>query len=516
MSLDQVCVSTRHTLNCANEATVATLESPFSLGPMDHIVPATLTIEAILVYRKPTPIPEDNFIPIERFKMAVSYLLDYYPHLTGRLQQNPTSQASEIGSLGTGAEIWEAQCPRRLANIAVSALSARILVIKLPDDGHALLPIFHSAIGSVSHNPIFAIQHTRFGCGGVALGVRVHHLVCDATGFMQLMRDLAEVYRQLRDSSTPTLIFPPEIYSHFPGLSSPSGRDKEKALAFNPPHFYIDKGTTDTPETSNPPYDISDASTAPSVYACPLRFQSQDLVSLKEAATDPNAQRQTSFTRFELISAYLFQRTYQARLKVMRDKGDTPDPNSLQSLRGFWTTMDMRHPARMKLPRRYFPNAIHIPSTFASHELLKNGALWQVAQFIHDAIHSVDIEEVKKEFEWIASQPNKSHIKRKNVVPNGSFIASQWSRGKNYLGVDFELAPNGKRIGPSLVSPAFSEHHRVDGLAIIMSSEEGVPPRRQFDQNPGEKLPLAVDVNLALDRPVANGLSYADALKRIV
>ncbi|KAK4866001.1 hypothetical protein LT330_008741 [Penicillium expansum] len=493
MVLDQVRVSTRHTLNCANEATVTALESTFSLGPMDHTVPAMLTIEAILVYRKPKTMPNDNFLPVERLKVAASHLLDYYPHLTGRLQQNPVSQAPEIGRLGTGAELWEAQCPRRLASIALSALSVRILVFNLPDSGNALLPIFYSTMGSVSHNPIFAIQHTRFGCGGVALGIRVHHQVCDATGFIQLIRDLAEIYKQLRDSSPPTLISPPEIYSHFRGMTSPSASQKENAPAFNPPNFCLDPNTMAIPDVPTPP----------SVYICPLRFHRQDLIALKNAATDPDAQGQTSFTRFELISAYLYQRIYQARIQVLRDKGIAPDPDKLQPLRDFWTTMDMRDSTRLKLPARYFPNAVHCPSTSTSHELLEKGALWQVAQVIHDAIHSVDMDEVKQQFEWIAAQPNKSHIRFKNMVPNGCFVATQWSRGKTYAGVDFDVAPNGKRIAPSLVSPAFSDGYRVDGLAIIMSTEEDLTRRQGSRRSLAcADVPCAVDVNLSLDRSV--------------
>ncbi|KAG0160660.1 hypothetical protein PDIDSM_8190 [Penicillium digitatum] len=498
MVLDRVRVSTRHTLNCANEATVPALESSFSLGPMDHTVPAKLTIEAILVYRKPKTLSEANFLPVERLKVAASHLLDYYPHLTGRLQQNPASQAPEIGRLGTGAELWEAQCARRLASIALSALSARVLVFNLPDSGNALLPIFYSTTGSVSQNPIFAIQHTRFGCGGVALGIRVHHQVCDATGFMQLVRDLAEIYKQLRDSSPPTLIAPPEIYSQFRGTNSPSASQKEKALAFNPLNFCLDQNTTVMPETSTPS----------SVYTCPLRFHGSDLISLQGAASNPNAQGQSPLTRFELVSAYLYQKIYQARIQVLRDKGLEPDPDALQSLRDFWTTMDMRAPTRLKLPARYFPNAVHCPSTSASHELLERGPLWQIAQIIHDAIHSVNMEEVKKQFEWIAAQPNKSHVRFKKMVPDGCLVATQWSRGKTYVGVDFDIAPNGKRIAPSLVSPAFSEGYRVDGLAIILSTEEEVP-RRQSYRGPWDcaNLPCAVDVNLSLDRSVWNVLN---------
>ncbi|KAJ5822558.1 Transferase [Penicillium robsamsonii] len=493
MVLDQVRVSTRHTLNCANDATIATLESPFSLGPMDHTVPARLTIEAILVYKKPTTLPDDNFLPVERLKVAVSHLLDYYPHLTGRLRQNTVSQAPEIGNLGTGAELWEAECPRRLRNIAASALSARILVSKLPDSGNALLPIFHATKGATSHNPIFAIQHTRFRCGGVALGIRVHHLVCDATGFMQLVRDLADIYRQLRDSSPPTLISPPEIISHFRGTNSPSASRKETALAFKPPNFYLDTSTTNTHKALVPP----------TVIACHLRFQGQDLISLKNAATDPSTKGKTSFTTFEVVSAYLYQRIYQARIRILRGGRLTSDLDSLQSLRGFWITMDMRDSTRLKLPARYFPNAVHCLTTSASHELLARGALWQVTRVVHGAVRSVDMEEVKRQFEWVAAQPNKSHVKSKNMVPDGSFLATQWTRGKTYIGVDFEVAANGRRVAPDLVSPAFSESHRVDGYAIIMSTEEQLA-RRQINGHylAGPSLPCAVDVNLSLDSSV--------------
>lgn len=58
------------------------------------------------------------------------------------------------------------------------------------------------------------------------------------------------------------------------------------------------------------------------------------------------------FTRFELVSAYLYQRIYQARIQALRNKGITPDPDALQSLRQFGTTMDMRDPTRLKLPAR--------------------------------------------------------------------------------------------------------------------------------------------------------------------
>lgn len=114
---------------------------------------------------------------------------------------------------------------------------------------------------------------------------------------------------------------------------------------------------------------------------------------------------------------------------------------------------------------------------------------------------------VKQEFEWIAAQPNKSHIRLKKMFPRSSLIATQWTKGKMYVGVDFDVTAGGKRIPPSLVSPAFSEGYQVDGLAMMLSTEEEVPRRQRKRSLDRANLPYAVDVNLTLDKSVWNVLS---------
>jgi hypothetical protein len=492
MVSDEVRVITRATLNCANEATVTAVGSPFSLGPMDYIVPSLLPIQVIFVYRKPTSSSEYNFLPLHRLKQSVSHLLDYYPHLTGRLQMNPLTHAPEVAHLGTGVEIWEAKCNRTLRKIASSSLSGRIIVPHLPGGGSALLPIFHHTVGSISHNSIFAIQHTRFACGGVSLGMRVHHLVCDAKGFFQLTRDLAEIYRQLRDFSPPTLIFPPEIRSHFRDFNDLSPSGNSKALAFRPTNFNLEEGPKAESSTK-----ISDTDT-PKVSARLLRFSGQELAALKRAATNLDPNSGTCVSTFEALSAFLYQRIYQAKMQVMESLGISPYGPRCQALRGFWTTMDMRDPSRLKLPLRYFPNAVHCIATYTSHENLMTGHLWYIANTIHYAIRSVDMDHIRQEFEWIAAQPDKSLVKFTDSFLDDGLAVVQWTRYNTYLGVDFEVREDGRPVPPSMVSPPFSGSFLINGLAIVISTEEKLQELNDGTST-GSDIPYAVDVNLTLN-----------------
>ena len=189
----------QHPLQCANESSVASLESPFKLGPLDELVFPFVPIQNVFVYRKPAAkSSETRLLPIERLRQALPYLLDHYPHLTGRLQFNTETHAPEISRLGTGTVLLEARCDVRLDELFPSdRASERLLVTDLPDCGAALTPPFDPSIDGVCRDPLLAIQHTRFACGGVVLGIRLHHIVCDAGGYFKLVRDMAEIYRGL-------------------------------------------------------------------------------------------------------------------------------------------------------------------------------------------------------------------------------------------------------------------------------------------------------------------------------
>lgn len=103
---DQVQATARHVLQERGRSPGVSIQP----GPL--VFPFVPT-QVIFAYR-PTSTGDDEIIPIKRFKQALSRLLDYYPHLTGRLRFGPDEKTPEISRLDTGAELLEAQCGIRL------------------------------------------------------------------------------------------------------------------------------------------------------------------------------------------------------------------------------------------------------------------------------------------------------------------------------------------------------------------------------------------------------------------
>ncbi|KAJ5123936.1 uncharacterized protein N7515_007761 [Penicillium bovifimosum] len=482
---NRVRVSTRHTLNCQNEVTVAVLKTPFKLGPLDYTVPASLTIGAIFVYQRPASIPQNVLLRVDRLKDAAAILLDYYPHLTGRLQENPASRVAEIVQIGAGVELWEANCDLRLGNIAASSPSNRLLMHNLPASGDALIPEFPLACGAIGHNPILAIQHTRFACGGVALGFRIQHSVCDPTGLLRLVRDLAGIYRRIRDFSPPALVFLPVLHSY----RSTYPREQ---CSYRPLNLYLEEDATMELETADGPSKVSSRV---------LRFSGPELIALKQAATNPDPRYRHPVSSFEALSAYLYQRIYQARIEALIHQRLPPFPKLSRLNRTIWLTVDMRDPVRLDLSPDYFPNAgycVIVDSSYTDPELYPR---WMIASYIHYAFSTMDMHRVIKTLEWVAAQRDKSRIRSTTEFREGCFAISEWTKEDTYFDVDFDVDQDGDPITPSLVAKPFTEVELVDGLAYVMSTEEKTKRMKQGLVTPVNHT-WALDVYLALNDSV--------------
>lgn len=508
-SADSVSVISRHTVRCANETSwSALLDSPFRLGPFDHLVDPSIPTAVVFVYEQPTSTPDVELIPVERLQRALTLLLDYYPHLTGRLQVNPSDGSREITCLGTGAELYIARCSERLNAFSSPGLLSpgRILMSNLPAAGNVLLAPFDATLEGVGRDPIFTVQHTRFRCGGVALGVRLLHTVCDADGFFQLMRDLAELYRGVRSSEIdgdstshfPSLAHPPHIRSCMSELSGGNITLEERlaALDFQPSLFYVERSAD--VEGGAAAVASSTSSVIPSFPPSPppvvgrfLRFSHRELNALKGHATDPNGSTLSDswISTFDALSAHLYQRVYRARLQLHAkdsNQGELSSPN-------FLTPVNLRNRlGRDCLPSRYFPNALFCPHITLSHDVLANGPLWQVARALHDLTRTISTtskDELNQSLRWIAMQPDKKKIRQGFQYGNGSLMVSQWNKFDMYAGTVFE-------VGPVLVSPPFTPVTLIDGLAYFLPTEEqGTAAAAAGDTG-------AIDVSLALNQPL--------------
>ncbi len=530
-----VTVTARHTLQCANEGALAKLESPFRLGPFDQLVLPIIPIAVVFVYKNPTLSPSlagttsSELIPVTRLQRAITLLLDYYPHLTGRLQINPSDKFHEITRLGTGAELFTAQCsvgldafcspPDAAARDVSAATPGRILLLNLPDGGNALLAPFDPTLEGVCRDPIFTVQHTRFACGGVALGVRLYHTVCDADGFFQLVRDLAEIYRSLLASDEKgspgsgfgKLARPPHIRSYLSGHMMPE--DRRAALDFQPAQFYVEPSGQAAVVAESASRSAADSDSSlwtvspyqPPVVGRVLRFSSHELAALKAHATDPNGGGWIS--TFEALSAHICQCVYRARLQLLTAQGMTLSAASSELSPEFLTPVNWRAPDRLNFPPRYFPNALFCSYNTLPHDMIANGPLCQVAKAIHDLMRMMSPEDARQTLRWIAAQPDKSRVKDGFRYAKGSFLVSQWCKFDMYLGVDFDIDMHGEVVSPALVSPPFTPISLVDGLAYFLATEEQLQratPRPisvvEYQSFAGGG--CAIDVNLALSEPL--------------
>ncbi|KAA8910844.1 hypothetical protein TRICI_004032 [Trichomonascus ciferrii] len=481
--MGQVEVIERHVLTCADEDKIAALESPYKFGALEDLVFPFVPVENVFVYPQSA---DQELVSVDRLKQALSSVLNYYPHLTGRLQFDEQTKSPEINRLDTGCELHVAKCSARI-NDLVSHKSGRLLVTDLPGSGADLTPPFDPSLEGVCRDPILAVQHTRFACGGVTLGVRTHHIAADACSIFQFSRDLAEMYRNIATGAhETTLSNPPVIRSYLQGsVSALSEEERSKALQYNPPGLYVD----DTPPIEIP--EESAESTKPSVVGHVLRFTSDELKEIKQTATDPEGNNWVS--TFEALSAYLAQKVYQARVELLESEGKIASEH-LSS--GVFSALNVRDLDRLNLPPAYFPNAFYAVNTAIPHETYTNGPLWKVAKAIHTAIRSIDQDTIKQTVDWVAAQPDKSRIRFKNfTLAEGNTTLTQWSRYNMYIDMYFDHDRNGTPIHPILSTPPFTVTTRIEGLAIFIATE------KQLSKT---EYPPSLDVLLSLSNPLWN------------
>ncbi|KAF9639182.1 hypothetical protein BFW01_g10079 [Lasiodiplodia theobromae] len=511
-------VFARRTVQRAHQALVAVLDSPVMLGPLDQLGPPFVPTTVVYAYKQSasSSIADENhseLIAVDRLARAMELLLDYYPHLTGRLRFNPSDGTPEIAHLDAGIELLEASCRARLDE-SEDAGTGRIMMPALPNSGNALLPPFVPTLEAVCRNPIFSIQHTRFACGSVTLGFSIHHIVCDAEGFFQLIRDLAELYRGLRaaeakaglepEAAVAALAHPPHIRSYLSELSDMTQEERQKMANFQPGLYTLapSHGGKTAGTEAVTAHAASSASSQPPVVGRVLRFSSFELEVLKNSATDPDGRGWVS--TFDALSAHIFQRVYQARLRLRRSQGLPSSDDTSDIPRGFLTSVNLRNSNRLDLPPRYFPNAVVTTFTTLPHDVIAKGPLWKVAKIIHDLTRSVVPQDVDQDLRWVAAQPDKRRIKPAIVNGLGSFIVTQWCKFGMYAGADFDVDAHGSPIHPALVSPPFTQISLLDGLAFFLATEEQCSQQAALTGTDmsARHSTSAIDVNLTISEPV--------------
>jgi hypothetical protein len=133
------------------------------------------------------------FVSAELMQRAVSHLLCFYPLFSGRLVLLANGDR-QIDRLDNGALFVEVTCNASLRELHEARGKAHsgaagakdddtrdrfgtvLSMFDLPAGSNALFAPFSPTADRIVQDPLFSIQHTRFACGSVAMGVRISHL----------------------------------------------------------------------------------------------------------------------------------------------------------------------------------------------------------------------------------------------------------------------------------------------------------------------------------------------------
>lgn len=443
----------KHVLHGAH---VGGLPDPFDLGPFDCLVAPIIPIKIVYVFGADR-CTRSKFIPALHIKEALMLLLDYYPHLMGRLQVNQCSR--EIVDTAKGAELYVAEAPYRLCDFGFADS-----LFDLPNGGNDLFPPYDLSRPCREH-PILMVQHTVFACRSVALAIHVCHSITDAEGACQLITDLVTLYRRTR------LGEPPYIKSFLADVPT-----DQAALQFTPTQYQLRRNMQQA--TSASASDEAAPSPSPTISGRVIRFSAANLAALKERATPADSWVST----FEALAAHLWQSVYRARAKLAGEAA------AVNLHTDFLTPFNWRSPDRLNLPAHYFGNALSTPVIAPPHKVLLEAPLSQLAAMLHEVLRAQSKEEQLNALQWIKAQPDKDEVQNMFRYGNGGIMISDWSKLNLYAKTAFEADDFGVDIAPVLVTTPFTSISLLDGLGYLLPA-----PAAQG---------RAIDVHLALADPV--------------
>ena len=415
----------------------------YHLGPLDQPVAAHIPVAAVFVF--PAAKAGTNLAASDTLRHATSLVLDYYPFLAGRLRVDPHDNSRSIGDLDAGAVYDEATCSRRLCDYE-PAHPDRLTLAHLPADGNALLHAFDPS--DIDTQPILSIQHTRFACGGVSLGIRILHKVVDAIGYFMFARHLLEIYARLSDGREAVVGTPPSLSAYDPArvLSPSDTRD-------NPhPAFFLNAGSV-------PATGANIVSPAPPKTTG--RFLSSGVTALDSLKRQTMADH-TPISTFVALTSFLYQSVHRARLRLRQHD---PSVGSLSPTH-YLTSVNIRSLLRLD---EYPHNGIITPNIAVQQDALASGSLHTIASAIAGMIKaSLDEQAVERTARWISAQRDKAKLRSTFEYGTGAFMTSAWNRIDMY-GPDYIV----DGVSPMLVSTPFTPISLVDGLAYFLPLPQG-------------------------------------------
>jgi hypothetical protein len=470
-------------------------ETPIRLGPNDWILPPQFTIGLLYFYRHPSPQHQSAdgtaegsappFMDAEALARSLEHLLRFYPLLSGRFVRNDAEGTLEIASLGSGVPFITASTDTKIDDLPIS--SDRFTGTRALPYSLSLMPPFDYA--NPTGGPLLSVQHTRFGCGGVCLGVQLHHYVADMEGFVQMMEDWTELHRALaaNKDATPQLSVPPTLDRSLFGRMSKE--DIERRLQGHTELTHRIKKAPAAAASAAP------AAAEPAPGSTPItrcfRFEADELARIKQAATPPASSSASSasaakggqapwVSTFEALAAHLSRAAFRARHPELVEAASSAAAAALSKPVSSKLYIATNWRARLRdppCPPRYFGNAalytsLRFPDTAAALSS-PAASLSDTAAQLHAAIAANDGPAHWRTMAWISAQTPKDSIEPAfDDLAGDDFAVTSWLKFGMHASAEFERGATPVRV----CLPPFPG---MPGVAILFPTPDEGPRTRK-------------------------------------
>jgi hypothetical protein len=378
-------------------------------GPCDWLFSLAMSLAMNWIFVKPAVLaPDADFIPAKKVAAALERLLQHYPWLAGRFT---TGECGRIQVNGTdeGVPFVVAETGCRISDLPLSVeqyTNTRLLpeALKLVAD---LDP--SKAIDA----PPLQVQHTRFACGGIALGVRISHILADGEALFTFMRHWSELY----ESGAGELKEPPSLDRTWtiPTEEEVARRlqdHKEQVLTTEPP--------------AAPSAESGNASPRSPGILSVFRFSRAQLQHLKQSAEAGVAKGSASISTYQALCAWLLQRMYRARVACGQVSDSEADlDRSVKFVFAVNWRCRMRDPPA---PPHYFGNGAVQLAMIAPMRALLHDSLPVLANRLHEAVSAATSDRVKSTLAWITSNSAAGRSIRWDIDFHCDMASTEWTK----------------------------------------------------------------------------------------
>nr|XP_043607739.1 shikimate O-hydroxycinnamoyltransferase-like [Erigeron canadensis] len=299
-----------------------------------------------------------NFFDTKVMKDALSRaLVAFYP-LGGRLKEDETGRL-EVDCQEQGALFVEAE-----SDVVIDYFGEFAPTMEL----QMLIPAVDYSL-PIESNPVLVLQVTHFKCGGVAVGVGIHHYVVDGTSATHFINTWSDIARGF------DVTIPPFI-------------DRTLLRARNPPRPLF-KHVEYTPSTK-PESSLR----APSNESVPSIFKlSRDQLDLLKVKSKEYGNT-IRFSTFELLAGHIWKCITKAR--GLLDDQETK----------LYIATNGRTRFQPNLPKGYFGNAVVITSVISLACEIQSNPSSYAASKIHNAISMRDDDYLRSTLDYLELQPD--------------------------------------------------------------------------------------------------------------